>query len=162
MGRRATYQECASVARRYTSRRALRHKNPRVYAAIHRHGWHDLFNHMAPPKEIRFDEGSAEEKFVLANYELMDIHSLAREMGYSINVTNREVNRVLERHSLSRRAIGTRTRATRNAQIKKDRHLMMMRQDGLTAREIGIRVGRTKTTVNKSFARMRRNSQPGW
>ena len=114
-----------------------------------------------PPKQIKFSVNSPEESYILANYDMKSIAQLADEIGYGINVTHREVNRVLERYGIARRGSGRRTRATRDYQSSREDILLGLRNKGLTARQIAVRVGGSKTSINKRFELIRKKRRDG-
>lgn len=158
-GSPVTYDECREESAKHATRKGLRRASFRVYRAIHANGWTELLGHMTTPKQVRIEPGSAEEVFIITNYATRSLVQLAEDLGFSLNVTNREVNRVLSRHGMSRRPIGTRTDASRMRQLQIDEQRLRLRSIGLTAREIGARLGNSKSVTNKAFERLKR-SQP--
>lgn len=155
-GNPVTYDECRQVALRHTTRAALRRSSPRVYRAIRYHGWPELLTHMNQSKHLRFRPGSAEEQFVVDNYDQLSLTELSDALGYGINVTNREVNRVLTHHGLKPRLPGVRTGRTQDRARFDDVLVIRLRHLGLTAREIGRRIGLTRDGVRYRFKRIKR------
>lgn len=155
--RSVTKEMCAHEARRHETVRSLRRTSPRIYSAIHRNGWsQEMFAHMAPAKEVRFVSGSPEERAVLELYDTMSVVELADRLGYSVDATRRETKRIRNAKSLHLRPVGARTLSTVRQQSKKDAYLVKMAAIGLLHRDIGERLGRSRTSVQKSLSRIRR------